>query len=348
MVGVGIVGCGEVSGAKHLPVFARIAGARVTAVCDLEPDRAAAAAARFGVAHVACSAEELVTRDDVNVVAVLTSPASHAGLAIAALEAGRHVYVEKPLALSVEECEAMVGAARRSGCVAVTGFHMRFHRLVREAKEIVWAGRLGAIESIRLVWHSPRGDAPMPHWKTVRAEGGGALVEIGVHHLDMVRFLLADEFAEVVAQTRDGVREDECATIMGRTVGGVLVTGEFSERSPHEIEIVVSGRDALLRVDCLRFDGLEVRGGREVPGAPSYRLRRMAATARALPTGVRLQRRGSDYLRSYEGIWRHVIECVERSQAPEVTFEDGLRATQALQAALKFPLVASPVGRRVM
>jgi predicted dehydrogenase len=346
MVGVGIVGCGEVSGAKHLPVFGRIAGVRVAAVYDVETERAAAVARRFGVPHVARSVEELVGRRDVDVVGVLTPPASHAGLAIAAIEAGKHVYVEKPLALSVEECEAMVGAARRRGCVAVTGFHMRFHRLVREAREIVRSGRLGAIESMRLVWHSPRGDAGVPGWKTRRAEGGGALVEIGVHHLDMVRFLLADEFAEVVARTRDGVREDECATIMGRTVGGVLVTGEFSERSPHEIEIVVSGREALLRVDCLRFDGLEVRGGREVPGAPGYRLRRLLATARALPAGLRQGR--SDYLRSYEGIWRHVIECVERSQAPEVTFEDGLRATQALRAALEFPLAAGPVGRRVL
>lgn len=344
MVGLGIVGCGEVSGAKHLPVLGRIAGVRVAAVYDVDRERAAAVARRFGVAQVARSMEELVGCTAVDVVGVLTPPASHADVAMAALEAGKHVYVEKPLALTVEECEAMVGAAQRRGCVAVTGFHMRFHRLLREAKRIVRSGRLGTVESIRLVWHSPRGDAGAPGWKTRRAQGGGALVEIGVHHLDMVRFLLADEFEEVVAQTRDGVREDECATIMGRTVGGVLVTGEFSERSPHEIEIVVSGRDALLRVDCLRFDGLEVRGGREVPGAPEYRLRRLAATLRALPEGLRAGR--SDYLRSYEGIWRHVIECVERSQAPEVTFEDGLRATQAMRAALEFPLAAGPAGHR--
>jgi len=347
MVRAGIIGCGEVSCAKHLPVFGRIAGVTVTAVCDLDAGRAAAAARRFGIPHLSPSAEKLVARDDVDVVAVLTPPASHAALALVAIAAGKHVYVEKPLALSVAECEAMVAAAQRSGLCAVAGFHMRFHRLVRAAKEIVRAGRLGAIESIRLVWHSPRGDAPMPQWKMLRAEGGGALVEIGVHHLDMVHFLLDDEFTAVAAQTRDGVRQDECATIMGRTKGGVLVTGEFSERSPHEIEIVVSGRDALLRLDCLRFDGLEVRGQREVPGAPSYRLRRLAATARALPEGVRLQRRGSDYLRSYEGIWRHTIECVQRGQRAEVTFEDGLRAAQALRAAIESQPAAGQAGYRV-
>lgn len=346
MVGVGIVGCGEVSGAKHVPVFRRIAGVRLAAVYDVDTERAEAVARRFGEAHVARSVDELLDRRDVAVVGVLTPPAAHAEPAIKAIEAGKHVYVEKPLALSVEECEAMAAAARRRGIVAVTGFHMRFHRLVRAAKQMIRGGRLGVIESIRLVWHSPRGDAALPEWKTRRAQGGGALVEIGVHHLDMVRFLLADEFAEVMAQTRNGVREDECATIMGRTVGGVLVTGEFSERSPHEIEIVVSGRDALLRVDCLRFDGLELREKTEVPGSPGYRLRRLAATLRALPEGLRAGR--SDYLRSYEGIWRHVIECVERSHAPEVTFEDGLRATQTLRAALDFPLAANPVGRRVM
>jgi predicted dehydrogenase len=332
-VRIGVIGCGEVSGAKHLPVFAHIAGATVAAVCDLDQALARSAASRFGIPQVADSAAELLALGDIDLVAVLTPPASHAELAIAALRAGHHVYVEKPLALSVADSEAMLAEARRSGRTAVTGFHMRFHRLVRDARDIVRSGRLGAIESIRLVWHSPRGDQPTQPWKTVRDAGGGALVEIGVHHIDLVRFLLDDEIARIAAQTRDGVREDECATIMALTARGILVTGEFSERSPHEIEIVISGRQAMLRVDCLRADGLEVRDARDVPGAPRYRLRRLAATARSVPMALRPKGRHSDYLRSYDAIWRHVIECVARGTTPEVSFEDGVRAARVLHAA---------------
>ena len=189
-VRVGIVGCGEVSRAKHLPVFAHIRGATVAALCDLDQDLAKATASRFGVPRVAGSAAEMLAWGEIDLIAVLTDPASHAALAIAALRAGHHVYVEKPLALNVDDSEAMLSEARRSGRIAVTGFHMRFHRLLREARDIVRSGRLGTIESIRVVWHSPRGDQQTQAWKTTRDTGGGALVEIGVHHIDLVRFLL--------------------------------------------------------------------------------------------------------------------------------------------------------------
>ena len=101
------------------------------------------------------------------------------------MRSGRHVLVEKPLALSVPECQRMIEEAERAGVVAMVGFHMRFHRLVREAREQIGRGAPGNIESIRLVWHSPRADVGISAWKTRRSHGGGALVEIAVHHLDL-------------------------------------------------------------------------------------------------------------------------------------------------------------------
>lgn len=252
-----------------------------------------------------------------------------------AMRAGRHVLVEKPLALSVGECERMIAEAGRAGVVAMTGFHMRFHRLVRRVRDLIRSGAVGELESVRLVWHSPRGDAHIPEWKTRRRWGGGALVEIAVHHLDLVRYLTGSDIERIAAFSRDGVREDECAVVSARTENGVLVSAEFSERSPHEIEIVVSGRTGMVRADCLRFDGLEARSIDEVPGAPEVRLRSVLRSVCALPAGLGIQRRGGDYRISYQTEWTHFVEKVRSGETPDATFADGLRAAEAVAAAVE-------------
>ncbi len=310
-----------------------MAGAEVVAVCDIDACRRERVAAQFRIAGACGTIDEVLARRDVDAVGVCTDPGSHPELAIAAMHAGRHVLVEKPLALSVAECERMIEEAGRAGVVAMTGFHMRFHRLVRRAREIIRLGAAGDIESIRLVWHSPRGDKGIPVWKTRRCQGGGALVEIAVHHLDLVRFLTGADIERILAFTRNGVREDESAVISARTTSGVLVSGEFSERSPHEIEIVVSGQRGSIRTDCLRFDGLEVRSIDEIPSGPGVRLRSVLRTVRALPTGFGIHRLGGDYRISYQREWTHFVEAVRAGAPPEATFTDGLLAAKAVAAA---------------
>jgi predicted dehydrogenase len=271
----------------------------------------------------------------VDAVGVLTDPGSHANVAIQAVRAGKHVLVEKPLTLEVTEALLLVRESAAAKVIAMTGFHMRFHHLIRQTRERIARGDLGEVESIRLIWHSPRGDAGMAPWKMVRATGGGALVEIAVHHMDLARFLLGANFDWIHATSRSGVREDETAVLSARMSNGVLVSGEFSERSPHEIEIVVSGKSGWLRVDCLKFDGLQFRTSREVPGQPSVRLRSLADFVRQLPAGLQTMRRGGDYRLSYAEEWKHFVECVRQRTRPSVTLEDGLRAVEAVSAAVE-------------
>jgi len=119
---------------------------------------------------------------------------------------------------------------------------------------------------------------------------------------------------------------------------GVLVTGEFSERSPHEIEVVVSGKSGWLRVDCLKFDGMQYRNYHEVPGRPSVRFRSLATFVHNFPNGMRTLH-GGDYLKSYGESWKHFLARV-RQETPsnptlEATFEDGLRAVEAVEAAVE-------------
>jgi predicted dehydrogenase len=168
----------------------RIAEVQIVAVCDIRRGRCHALTHQFGIPRVTTAIADVFAMLNVDAVGVLTSPGSHAILALGAMQAGKAVYVEKPLALTVAECEQVAEEAERTRVTAMTGFHMRFHRLVAQAREKLSQGCIAAVQSVRVVWHSPRGDSNMAAWKTRREEGGGALIEIGVHHLDLVRFLL--------------------------------------------------------------------------------------------------------------------------------------------------------------
>jgi len=342
-VRVAVIGCGEVTRAKHLPALAEVPGVSVVALCDLDSRRASEAAAQFGVARHCTDAGEVFAMQDIEAVGVCTDPESHANLAVAAMQAGKHVLVEKPLALTTVDCVRMIAAAKTAGVIAMTGHHMRFHRLIREARQRIREGILGPIESVRMVWHSPRTDLGIPAWKTLRRRGGGAVVEIAVHHFDLLRFLLGAEVEQIYAINRDGVREDEAAVVVARMANRTLVAAEFSERSPHEIEIVVSGRDRLLRVNCERFDGLEIRRLGELAGAPAVRLRSVARFFQTLPFGLTTLRRGGDYRMSYENAWKHFSECIREGRPPEATFEDGLRSLEVVCAALQSASTSQPV-----
>lgn len=334
-LGLALIGCGEVTRAKHLPAICSLPDFKLVALADIDTARAARMAEAFGVARHVGSVGEILSLPGVAAVGVCTPPATHAEIAATAFRAGKHVWIDKPLALAAEDCRLLIEERRRAGTLAMTGFHMRFHRLVRQARERIQSGCLGPLESVRVVWHSPRGDDNTPEWKTKRALGGGALTEIAVHHFDLVRFLLDSEIEEIVACSRDEVRDDECAVVTARMSNGVLVAGEFSERSPHEIEIVVNGRAGQLKVDLLRFDGLELRGAREVPGDPAIRIRSALRLLRELPAGISTMRQGGDYRISYKSAWGHFAAAIRAGKMPEATLEDGLRATQAVCAALE-------------
>lgn len=332
---IAVAGCGEVTRAKHLPALMRVPGVQVVAVCDPDVEKCRKVAQQFGIAQSAPSLAEILAQANLDAVGICTDPASHPELAIAAIGAGKHVLVEKPLALSPAECRQMMAAAAEAGVVAMTGFHMRFHRLVRRLRRLLSEGAVGRLESLRMTWHSPRGDQVLPAWKTRRSRGGGALVEIAVHHLDLVRFLTGGEIEEVFACSISPAREDECAVLAARTSSGALVSAEFSERSPHEIEIVASGQKGQIRLDCLRFDGLQARHATDLPGDPAVRTRSMLRSVLAVPEGFGVQRRGGDYRISYQREWQHFANAIRTHTVPEATFHDGLRATEALAAALR-------------
>jgi len=196
-LGVGIVGAGKI-GAKRAAAIAASPSARLVAVVDADPERAARLARDFGVAAVA-STEAIIDRRDIDAILVATPHRWLAPIALAALSAGKHVLVEKPLAITAAGAAELVTAAQASRRVLKTGFNHRCHRALAEARALAAAGRIGRLLHIRCRYGHGGRAGYAEEWRANPAEsGGGELMDQGIHALDLFRWFLG-EFTEVYA-----------------------------------------------------------------------------------------------------------------------------------------------------
>jgi myo-inositol 2-dehydrogenase / D-chiro-inositol 1-dehydrogenase len=308
----------------------------VVAVADVDGGRLERVADEYGVGRRFGAHEELIADPLVDVVAVCVPAALHADITVTALEAGKHVLVEKPLSLRVEEAERVREAAAGAPGTLTIGLNLRHHRLVRRAAELVREGVLGELQAIRTVFTSSfdyRDTAPP--WRLRRDTGGGAVGEMAPHHLDLWRFVTGREVEEVFASSSSGMNEDETAVVSGVLAGGVRAETLVSQRSTNVNEVEVFGERGRLRVSCYRYDGLEIQLGRGFGGDVRQRLRGVARAARELPAFARGIRGASDYLESYRAQWRHFVEAASGRREPDPGLEDGVRNVEVVCAALE-------------
>src|SRR5215213_7957818 len=219
VLGIGMVGYAFM-GRAHSQAWRNLASffelpyrPRMAAICGRDRGAVAAAAARLGWPATETDWKRLVERDDVDLVDVCTPGSSHAEISIAALEAGKHVLCEKPLANTVEEARAMAAAAERAaarGVRAMVGFNFRRVPAVALARELVAAGRLGAIRHVRAAYlgaHLLDPEFPLV-WRLQASEAGsGALGDLGAHAVDLAQYLAGDRITGVSALTETFVPE---------------------------------------------------------------------------------------------------------------------------------------------
>ena len=202
-VKVALVGCGRIARGRHLPIL--VASDRFEVVAVADPDASAREAAgrlaRGG--RIEAEAEAIWSDPRVEAVVIASPNPLHPGQASAAFAAGKHVYVEKPVADTLAEAETVLAAWRSAGTVGRIGFNYRFHPMHVAAREMIAEGRLGRLVAIQTCFHTPT--TTLPEWKKRRASGGGALLDLASHHVDLVRFLSGRE----VAQTRCRIRSRE-------------------------------------------------------------------------------------------------------------------------------------------
>jgi len=223
---VGVVGTGG-AGAEHILAYLQYPGVEVVAIADPRESRLAEMAAKHHIPFTYTDYQDLIARDDLDIVSVATPNHLHAPVTIAALNSGKHVLCEKPLARELAEGEAMVRAAISANRALVVAFNHRQRGDVRVLKAHIDQGGLGRIYHAKATWMRRSGIPGMGGWFTTRAmAGGGPLIDLGVHVLDMALYLLGEpEVSAVSAATY--------AELGPRGRGG---RGDTSGQTAYEVE----------------------------------------------------------------------------------------------------------------
>ena len=257
MVRFGIAGFGLHAARRLMPGFALAKNCKVVALSRRDPQKAADSARHYGIPHVFGSTEELCRCPEVDAVLVTTPNVCHLKDVLAAVAAGKPVLCEKPMGMNAEECQEMVGSARKAGILLGVAQIFRFEESTARLRARIAAGDIGRLIFARAEFSYPAiGHART--WLNNRAvSGGGPVSDVGVHCIDALRFILQDEPLSVAAVGRSDEHSGdvEAAAILSfRFRRGTLATVLVSTRAQYRTPLEFVGDAGVLRAD----DGLTV------------------------------------------------------------------------------------------
>lgn len=333
-IGVAVVGAGR-AGAVHARNLASyVPGAEVRAVVDESVVAAEELSRSVGAPDTGSpdtgapgsfpTLEEAFERAEIDAVVIATPTFTHRDLALSAAGAGKHVFCEKPMALTTQECEEMISAAQEANVVLQIGFMRRFQREFVEARRRVEAGEIG---EPALVKSLTRGPGLPPPWAWSLETSNGMLAEVNSHDFDCVRWLAGSELDRVYAETANlkgpsrGVGEPDFydnAVVSLRFGSGAV--GTIDGTCPADY-----GYDA--RVELLGTEGLLVIG--DVRGTPILEIRDRETGAVTPTHRTWPERFEQGYLHEIEAF----AQCVREGTEPAVGGRDGMAAVRAVQAA---------------
>jgi predicted dehydrogenase len=313
----------------HLPNLRSLPDVQVSAVVDPDASQRERALRICPQAAGFARLRELWDSAPVDAVIVSTPTAGHGALVTEAIEHGAHVYAEKPLVADLSDAPALVSAWKAGAKSGMIGFNYRFHPLHVEARKLLSEGAVGRPLMVSTVFSSSA--STITDWRGRRSSGGGVLLDLGSHHVDLVHFLLGEEVSTVHAQTSTAHTEDDTATLQMRLANDVLVSGIFSFGGVDQDRIEIFGDRAMLRVDRYLSTACEIipRDGRrarlrQVSNALSFVWR-----PRAILSKLRVP--GNDP--SYRAALEHFVQSAGAGTPCSPDFSDGLRALQVISAA---------------
>lgn len=202
---VGLVGLGGIARSQHIPGYALCENVEIAALCDVNQVALEALGAQLGIERLATDYRALVSLDDLDIIDVCTYPNTHHPVSMAAIAAGKHIFCEKPLALTYPLAREMTQAALGAGLETGVGFTHRLTPAAHMAYHLISSGTLGDIYEIAAVYSmglADFADREITPRHTKAITGGGPLFELGPHMVDMVRWWTGLEVTSVCAQTR--------------------------------------------------------------------------------------------------------------------------------------------------
>ena len=229
---LGVVGAGAISQIVHVPILAEREDVDLAVLADTDIPKARSVAERFGVPETV-DAEAVFGREDLDALVLCSPNHVHEEQAVRALEAGKHVFVERPMALTPEGAARVVAAARASGTVLVVGMPNRFRPDASALRSVIAGGDLGKLYAIRGSWLTRRVPVVRPTWRhDPSLSGGGALMDLGVPSLDLCLWFAGYPKVSRVTcvTTRSDFAVEDAATVMLETEGGIAISLEVSSR----------------------------------------------------------------------------------------------------------------------
>lgn len=217
---VGIIGCGKIAQVRHIPEYLANPNAEICGFYDINLARAEELARKYG-AKAYPTYEALLADPGIDAVSVCAANHVHAEISIAALKAGKHVLCEKPMAISLEECEAMVAAARESGKYLMIGQNQRLAKAHVKARELIAQGAIGKVLTFRTIfghggpetWSIDPGKNVWFFDKTKAAMG--AMADLGIHKTDMIQYVLGSKIVKTQAVLTTLDKRDATGGLIG-------------------------------------------------------------------------------------------------------------------------------------
>ncbi|NOU64832.1 gfo/Idh/MocA family oxidoreductase [Paenibacillus sp. LMG 31461] len=346
---LGIAGAGNIFKVAHAPVFAEHPEIEFVAVCDPIADRAKQQAEQWGIPYFYTDYKEMLSKHpELDAIDICSPNKYHSDIAVAALEAGLHVFCEKPDAISPEEASRMANAAEKSGKLLITMRNNRFRPAIQFLKKYVTAGHAGDIYTGRCGWVRRRGIPGKGGWFTTKElSGGGPLIDLGVHFIDVAVWLMGNPRpVSVVGATYTKFADTSLSDSAHSQFG------EKSEQGIYDVEDLATG--------FIRFDNgatLQI----EFSWASNIEEETNFVELRGTKAGFTFKRGETKIFTEIEGTLcdispklakdnhghgehlHHFIDCVQGRDQPIITPADGLHMIQILSAIYESARTGSEV-----
>lgn len=302
----GFLGASRI-GRQRVAAALRSQGQTLVAVAARDPERAAAYARQQGFERAEPSYEALLAAPDIGAVYLSLTTEQHVPWAIRALNAGKHVLCEKPLALRADEVRALIAAQARTGFQVMEAFVYPFHPQFGHALSLVRSGALGNVLSVQATFHAHLGRPDDFRWRL--SHGGGALLDVGCYCVSSIRRLLEQDPLWVSAQQHGAAEVDGTTTGLLAFADGVAATFTCSLESSPVQELRVLGSEAHLTL-CRPFSSID---------EPAQAI--VGSHVHAFPP-----------INPYEKMIEHFVQVIRQSAEPELPLADSLEQSRTLDA----------------
>ncbi|WLA76829.1 Gfo/Idh/MocA family protein [Bradyrhizobium diazoefficiens] len=323
MIRFGLLGCGRIS-RRHSDLLGGhlVNGATLTAVCDPIQERAEAVASKFSV-RAYLDMDEFLSQKDIDAVAVLTPSGLHPQHAIACAKAGKHVVVEKPMALRLQDADAMIQACDEAGVKLFVVKQNRFNVPIVKAREALEAGRFGrlVLGTVRVRWCRDQAYYDQDAWRGTWAYDGGVLTNQASHHIDMLEWFFGDVVSVHARSATSLVKietEDTAIATLKFRNGALGIIEATTAVRPADLEGSLSILGEKGTVEVGGFAMNKIRHWRFVDELPSDK--EVVENFSVNPPNV--------YGFGHQAYYEHVVECLVDRRAALV---DGLQGRKSLE-----------------